>query len=71
MFPICFNRFSVLLHLTKIGITTGSKKHETTKAHQGTFSLLECLLCLQAKSKELEGDSRKQAATVGELDKAT
>ncbi len=73
--------FPQVLHLARVGVTTGSMRRylNHTKFAQAVqllqdgisiVPLSEGLLCLPAQSQEHGGDSRRQAVTLGELDRA-
>ncbi len=69
--------FSLVLHLARVSVTTGSmRRHlDPTEGAQAVHLLQyvplpEGLRCLAAQSQEHEGDSRRRSVTVGEPDRA-
>ena len=69
--------FSLVLHLARVSVTTGSMRRyldptevaQAVQLLQDGTSIPEGLLCLPAQSQEHGGDSRRQAVTLGELDR--
>lgn len=81
IFPSSFLTVSLFLHLARVSVTAASMRRyldppevaqavNSSRMEHQYVPLPEGLLFLPAQSQEHGGDSRRQAGTLGELDRA-